>query len=148
MKAEVALNLLKYFRWLVQSHKTTLASFYIAQKQRIKDSGWFLISGNGSSCKQTPDEERFVWFPGTDYIFFSLSFRNSPVGKASVKIMSEQFVFLCVLEYVVSKTASHSHTRVCHRVHHILLTQSHSQASLNDFCRCPLSLYLQCAVSE
>ena len=81
-------------------------------------------------------------------IFQSLSFRNSPVGKASVKIMSEQFVFLCVLEYLVSQTASHSHTRVCHRVQHILLTQSHSQASLNDFCRCPLSLYLQCAVSE
>ena len=33
VKAEVALNLLKYFRWLVQSYKTTLVNFYIAQKQ-------------------------------------------------------------------------------------------------------------------
>ena len=38
VKAEVALNLLKCFRWLVQSRKTTLVSFYIAQKEHIKDS--------------------------------------------------------------------------------------------------------------
>ena len=56
VKAEVALNLLKYFRWLVQSYKTILVSFYIAQKQRVKDSGWLSISGNDSSCKQISDE--------------------------------------------------------------------------------------------
>ena len=57
VKAEVALNLLKYFRWLVQSYKTILVSFYIAQKQHVKDSGWFSISGNDSLCKQTSDED-------------------------------------------------------------------------------------------
>ena len=70
VKAEVALNLLKYFTWYVQSCKTTLVSFYIAQKQCVKDSGWFGISGNDSINKQTSDEETFVWFPGTDYLFF------------------------------------------------------------------------------
>ena len=69
VRAEVALNLLKYFRWLVQSCKTTLVSFYIVQKQHVKDSGWFSISGNDSLCKQTSDE-MFVWFPGMDYLFF------------------------------------------------------------------------------
>ena len=72
VKAEVALNLLKCFRWLVQSRKTTLVSFYIAQKQLIKDSGWLSISGNDSLCKQTLDEETFVWFPGTGYLFFKV----------------------------------------------------------------------------
>ena len=71
MRAEVALNLLKYFRWLVQSCKTTLVSFYIVQKQHVKDSGWFSISGNDSLCKQTSDE-MFVWFPGMDYLFFRI----------------------------------------------------------------------------
>ena len=69
VKAEVALNLLKYFTWYVQSCKTTLVSFYIVQKQHVKDSGWFSISGNDSLCKQTSDE-MFVWFPGMDYLFF------------------------------------------------------------------------------
>ena len=72
VKAEVALNLLKYFRWLVQSYKTILVSFYIAQKQHVKDSGWFSISGNDSLCKQTSDGETLVWFPGTDYLIFSV----------------------------------------------------------------------------
>ena len=70
VKAEVALNLLNYFRWFVQSCKTTLLSFNIAQKQHVKDSGWFSISGNDSLCKQTSDGETLVWFPGTDYLFF------------------------------------------------------------------------------
>ena len=70
VKAEVALNLLKYFRWLVQSYKTTLVNFYIAQKQHVKDSGWFSISGNDSLCKQTSDGETLVQFPGTDYLIF------------------------------------------------------------------------------
>ena len=70
VKPEVAFSLLKYFRWFVQSHKTTLVSFYIAQKQRVKDSGWFGISDNDSSCKQISDEETFAWLPGTDYLFF------------------------------------------------------------------------------
>ena len=60
VKAEVALNLLKYFRWLVQSHKKTLVSFYIVQKQHVKDSWWFSISGNDSLCKQTSNEETDV----------------------------------------------------------------------------------------
>ena len=60
VKAEVALNLLKYFRWLVQSHKKTLVSFYIVQKQQVKDSRWFSISGNDSLCKQTSNEETDV----------------------------------------------------------------------------------------
>ena len=60
VKAEVALNLLKYFRWLVQSHKKTLVSFYIVQKQHVKDSGWFSISGNDSLRKQTSNEETDV----------------------------------------------------------------------------------------
>ena len=70
VKAEVALNLLKYFRWLVQSYKTTLVNFYIAQKQHVKDSGWLSISGNDLLCKQISDEETLAWFPGTDYLFF------------------------------------------------------------------------------
>ena len=45
VKAEVALSLLKYFRWLAQSHKTALLSFYVAQKQRVKDSGQFSFLG-------------------------------------------------------------------------------------------------------
>ena len=70
VKAAVALNLLKYFRWLVQSCKITLVSFYIAQKQHVKDSGWSSISGNDLLCKQTSDGETLVWFPGTDYLIF------------------------------------------------------------------------------
>ena len=35
VKPEVAFSLLKYFRWFVQSHKTTLVSFYIAQKNSV-----------------------------------------------------------------------------------------------------------------
>ena len=69
--------------------KTTFVSFYIAQKQCVKDSGWFSISGNDSLCKQTSDEAVRVVPRNRLLILQSLSFRNSPVGKASVKIMSE-----------------------------------------------------------
>ena len=91
VKAEFALNLLKYFRWLVQSHKKTLVSFYIAQKQYVKDSGWLSISGNNLLCKQTSNEETDVPVVPRNRLLIlqSLSYRNSPVGKASVKIMSE-----------------------------------------------------------
>ena len=70
VKAEVALNLLSCFSRLVQSPETTLVSFYITQKQHVKDSGWSSISGNDLLCKQTSDGETLVWFPGMDYLFF------------------------------------------------------------------------------
>ena len=60
VKAEVALNLLNYFSWLVQSPEITLVSFYITQKQHVKDSGWFSISGNDSLHKQTSNEKMFI----------------------------------------------------------------------------------------
>ena len=72
VKAEVALNLLSCFSRLVQSPETTLVSFYITQKQHVKDSGWFSISGTDVLCKQTSDEETFVWFPGTVHLFFRI----------------------------------------------------------------------------
>ena len=89
----------------------------------------------------------FVRFPGTGYLLFRVCHLESPcwegVGQDNVCT-----VFLCFLEYLISKTTSYSHTLVCHRVHHILLTQSCSQASLNYLHRCPPSLCLQCVVSE
>ena len=89
----------------------------------------------------------FVWFPGTGYLLFRVCHLESPcwegVGQDNVCT-----VFLCCLEYLISKTTSYSHTLVCHRVHHILLTQSCSQTSLNYLHRCPPSLCLQCVVSE
>ena len=139
VKAEVALNLLKYFRRLVESCKATLVSFYAAQKLCVKDSGQFSISGNDSLCKQTSDEETFVWFPGTGYLLFRVCHLESPcwegVGQDNVCT-----VFLCGLECLIAKTTTH--TLVCHGAHHILLTQSCSQASLNYLHRCPPSLCL------
>ena len=80
------------------------------------------------------------------FILQNLSFRNRPVGKTSVKTTSE------LSSYVAMNTSSPrqpvTHTHVCHGVHHILLTQSRSQASLNYLHRCPPSLYIQCVVSE
>ena len=80
------------------------------------------------------------------FILQNLSFRNRPVGKTSVKTTSE------LSSYVAMNTSSPrqpvTHTHVCHGVHHILLTQSRSQASLNYLPRCPPSLYLPCPVSE
>ena len=116
VKAEVALNLLKYFRWLVQSYKTTLVNFYIAQKQHVKDSGWFSISGNDSLCKQTSDGETLVQFPGTDYLIFrvchlGIALLGRPRSRQCLNCLC-----LCGPEYLVSKTTSHSHTRVCHGV--------------------------------
>ena len=121
VKAEVALNLLKYFRWLVQSYKTTLVNFYIAQKQHVKDSGWFSISGNDSLCKQTSDGETLVQFPGTDYLIFRVCHLGiALLGRPQfdwglnwglkTNVLT---VFLCGLEYLISKTTSHSHTLVC-----------------------------------
>ena len=72
VEAEVALNLLSCSSRLVQSPETTLVSFYITQKQHVKGSGWFSISGTDVLCKQTSDEETFVWFPGTVYLFFRI----------------------------------------------------------------------------
>ena len=54
------LESVKCFGWFVQSRRTTLVSFYIAQKQHVKDSGWFSISGNDLLCKQTSNEETDV----------------------------------------------------------------------------------------
>ena len=81
VKTEVALNLLKYFRWLVQSCKTTFVSFYIAQKQCVKDSGWFSISGNDSLCKQTSDEAVRVVPRNRLLIIPSLSFGIALLGR-------------------------------------------------------------------
>ena len=116
VKAEFALNLLKYFRWLVQSHKKTLVSFYIAQKQYVKDSGWLSISGNNLLCKQTSNEETDVPVVPRNRLLIlqSLSFRNHPVGKASVKTVSE------LTFYVALNISSASHTHTC-------LTRSSSQ---------------------
>ena len=116
VKAEVALNLLNYFSWLVQSPEITLVSFYITQKQHVKDSGWFSISGNDLLCKQTSDEETFVWFPETDYLFFrvchlGIALLGRPRSRQCLNCLC-----LCGPEYLVSKTTSHSHTRVCHGV--------------------------------
>ena len=123
VKAEVALNLLKYFRWLVQSYKTILVSFYIAQKQHVKDSGWFSISGNDLLCKQTSDEETCVWFPGTDYLFFGvchlgIALLGRPRSRQCLNCLSMWPWISCLQD-------NQSLTHTClSRSHHIQLTQS------------------------
>ena len=121
-------------------------SFSIAQKQHVKDSGRFSNSGNDSLCKQTSDEETRVVPRNRLLILQSLSFRNRPVGKTSVKTMSELSSYVA-LKNLVSKTTSHSHTLVCRGAHHTLLTQPHSQAPRNCLRRRPPSLCLQYVVS-
>jgi len=123
VKAEVALNLLNYFSWLVQSPESTLVSFYITQKQRVKDSGWFSISGNDLLCKQTSDEETSVWFPGTDYLFFrvchlGITLLGRPRSRQCLKCLS-------MWPWISRLQDNQSLTHTClSRSHHILLTQS------------------------
>ena len=112
VKAEFALNLLKYFRWLVQSHKKTLVSFYIAQKQYVKDSGWLSISGNNLLCKQTSNEETDVPVVPRNRLLIlqSLSFRNHPVGKASVKTVSELTFYVALNISSPRQPVIHTHS--------------------------------------
>ena len=109
VKAEVSLNLLNYFFWLAQSPETTLVSFSIAQKQHVKDSGRFSNSGNDSLCKQTSDEETRVVPRNRLLILQSLSFRNRPVGKTSVKTMFELSSYVALKISSPRQPVTHTH---------------------------------------
>ena len=84
-------------------------SFSIAQKQHVKDSGRFSISGNDSLCKQTSDEETRVVPRNRLLILQSLSFRNRPVGKTSVKTMSELSSYVALKISSPRRPVTHTH---------------------------------------
>lgn len=96
VKIEAVFNLLKYFRWLAQSHNITRLNFHVEQKQHAKDSGWSVSQAAICYINKHLMKKTLVWLLATDRCLESVSFRNCCVGKALLKTTSELSSFVAL----------------------------------------------------